>query len=84
LEINLNKIEFLFKNYLIHPAVSFNINILANLILKDVVFFFVNAIDKITTLNKLVCFNSVKFSANTVVLNCENSCSVCGGRIINN
>ena len=29
----------LFSNYIVHPSVSFNINILANIILKEVIFF---------------------------------------------
>jgi hypothetical protein len=46
----------LFSKYTIHPSVSFNINILANIILKEIFFFHLRRLEYVFSLNKEVFF----------------------------
>ncbi|ASZ11229.1 ThiF family adenylyltransferase [Chitinophaga sp. MD30] len=55
--------EKLYEKYTTHPSVSFNINILANLVLKDILFFFANRSDKMQSLGRQLLFNTLDFKA---------------------
>ncbi len=46
----------LFSNSTIHPSISFNINILANIILKEIVFFHLKKFEYVFSLNREVFF----------------------------
>ena len=48
--------EKLFSDYTIHPSVSFNINILSNIMLKEILFFHLNKFEFVFSLNKEVFF----------------------------
>lgn len=51
-----DKVKKLFKEHTIHPSVSFNINILASIILKEIVFFFLEKKDFVISHGKEVYF----------------------------
>ncbi len=46
----------LFPNYTVHPSISFNINILANIVLKEIVFFHLKKFEFVFSLNREVFF----------------------------
>lgn len=46
----------LFSDYTIHPSISFNINILASIILKEIIFFHMEKFEYVFSLNKEVFF----------------------------
>lgn len=46
----------LFDDFTIHPSISFNINILASLILKEVIFFLMNRLDYVLSYNTEAIF----------------------------
>lgn len=44
------------QEYSIHPTISFNINIMANLIFKDIIFFLLGKYNYVSTLNQIIEF----------------------------
>jgi hypothetical protein len=46
----------LFSNYTIHPSISFNINILSSLVLKEIIFYLLGMHEYSLTINKEVFF----------------------------
>lgn len=79
-KLNARKIKHKFQDYLIHPSISFNINILSNIILKDILFYFFKKINYMTTANKHVYMNTLKFDARAIILNCNKDCKTCKGK----
>lgn len=55
------KHEKLFTDYTIHPSVSFNINILSSLILKEIVFYLMGLFEYSLSINKEVFFLPLTF-----------------------
>jgi hypothetical protein len=53
--------EKLFNNYTIHPSISFNINILANFVLKEIILFHLKKLEFVISINKEVFFNPLTF-----------------------
>jgi len=68
----------LFTDYITHPSISFNINILASLVLKDIVFFFSKNIDLVKSLNALVYFFPITMQSYKYTLECPDNCKTCG------
>lgn len=46
----------LFKSYTIHPSISFNINILSSLIMKEIIFYLLDRFEYCLSVNKEVFF----------------------------
>jgi ThiF family len=51
----------LFRNYFTHPSVNFNINALAGLAFKEVLFFLIEQYELVETMGKLIIFSPVTF-----------------------
>jgi len=62
----------------IHPSASFNINILANLALKEIVFFLSNRWQMVPSLGKLLQFCPITFEYGYIEAKCKDNCIVCG------
>lgn len=69
-----NEVVRLFGNKTIHPSISFNINVLAGIILKDVVFCIGKKYDYVSTINKQIIINLLK----SEITEMELSCQFCG------
>ena len=74
---DIRTVQELCKPETIHPSISFNINILSSLILKDILFYFANHLNLVQTLNRLICFNPLNFEGNAIELSCLPTCKVC-------
>jgi hypothetical protein len=57
----------LFTDYTVHPSVSFNINILASLALKEIIFYLINAHDFALSIDREVFFNPLNL---TIPIDC--------------
>lgn len=64
----------LFSNYTIHPSISFNINILCNMVFNDILFYFSGHYDFCKSLGKLFLFNPTKMLGRTHILECKKKC----------
>ena len=73
----IDKFERMFENYFIHPSVSFNINILASIILKEVVFFLLEEFEYCETIGRMIILNTLNFDKKTYLFNCNQECDVC-------
>ncbi len=68
--------ERLFGDYLFHPSVSFNINILSSLVLKEIIFFLKEDFQYCQTIGRLLIFNPLNFKSHSIQMICED-CNVC-------
>jgi len=59
----------LFTTYTKHPSISFNINILASIILKEILFFIKQKHDCVNCLGKQLIFNPIKMQGYAIDLN---------------
>ena len=73
----IEKFERIFNNNFIHPSVSFNINILSSLILKEIVFFLLEKYEFCQTIGRMIILNTLNFDKQTYLFNCNESCNVC-------
>ena len=73
----IEKFEKLFSNYTFHPSISYNINILASLVFKEIVFFLLEAFDYCQTIGRILTFNPLDLSVTPFLVKCEDSCELC-------
>lgn len=73
-EQSFEKQKKLYTDYTTHPSISFNINILANLILKEILFFLTDRYEMCNTINKIVYYNASIMKGYTYHLQCNKSC----------
>ncbi len=64
----------LFTHYTIHPSISFNINILASLALKEIVFFFAQKHEYVLSINQIVFFHPLTMQGAAIQLKCCETC----------
>ncbi len=69
--------ERLFEQYLFHPSISFNINILASLVFKEILFFLIEEFDYCQTIGRLVVFNPLNLSTDSFLIICQDQCQIC-------
>lgn len=67
----------LFRDHLIHPSVSFNINILANLILKEIVLFLYKQYEFCISIGRLVSFNPLVLRYKYWDITRQDGCPIC-------
>lgn len=71
--------EKLFTQHLVHPAISYNINMLASFSFKEVLFFLSKKYEYCFTIGRLVEFNPLSLHFSHFEIVCDNSCKICGG-----
>lgn len=69
--------ERLFSKSLTHPSISFNINILSSLALKEIIFFLSKQYEYCFSIGRLMYFNPLSLYYTYLNLECDESCSVC-------
>lgn len=67
----------LFRGYLIHPSVTFNINILANFALKEIIFFLSGKYEYCFSIGRLVEFNPIVLTNRHWSITRYEDCKVC-------
>lgn len=76
-EFNTEGFARLFNDYLFHPSISFNINILASLTFKEILFFLLNEYSHCQTIGRQIVFNPLNFERSNYVYNCSPKCKIC-------
>jgi molybdopterin/thiamine biosynthesis adenylyltransferase len=69
--------ERLFTDYLYHPSISFNINMLSSMIFKEILFFLTENFEYCESIGRQLIINSLNFNLDTVYLKCKPECLVC-------
>jgi hypothetical protein len=69
-----NKVNKLFTTYTTHPSINFNINILANLILKEIIFFLLGKFEFVNSLGKVIRFIPLSLRGSSSTLPCISNC----------
>lgn len=69
--------ERMFSEHLFHPSISFNINILSSLILKEILFFLLEKFDYCQTIGRLIIFNPLLIQTNSFFVQCKEDCKIC-------
>lgn len=69
----------LFRETTIHPSISFNINVLASIIVKDVIFALADDYDRVTTKNKIIELSLISSDIVSYELSCQ-FCASCKNR----
>lgn len=74
------KIEYferMFGEYLFHPSISFNINILSSLIFKEILFFLLGQFQYCQTIGRLIVLNPLTLETKNIFIKCKDDCRVC-------
>lgn len=66
--------ERLFDSYTTHPSISFMVNILSNIILKEIVFYLYGKLEYCRSIGKVVYYEPVSFKGIAVDLKCADTC----------
>lgn len=74
-----NSMSRLFETQVIHPSISFNINIVANLLLKDILFLFLNKQKLMSSIGTLLCLDPLIMKGFTYKITCDKTCNICNG-----
>ncbi|MCD9576281.1 ThiF family adenylyltransferase [Flavobacterium soyae] len=69
--------ERMFGEYLFHPSISFNINILSSLIFKEILFFLLEQYQHCQTIGRLIALNPLTLKTQSVLINCNEDCKIC-------
>lgn len=69
--------ERLFQNFIFHPSISFNINILSSFIFKEILFFLLEKYEQCETIGKLIILNSLKIKTDSYLIKCIETCEIC-------
>lgn len=69
--------ERLFSDYLFHPSVPFNINLLASLVFKEILFFLKEEFELCHTIGRQMIFNPLTMSFDNIIIKCHDECSIC-------
>lgn len=67
----------LFSDLLVHPSISFNINMLASFVFKEVVLFLLGKYEYCFSIGRLIEFNPLSLNYYTFEANCDENCVVC-------
>lgn len=71
---NINKLNY--KN-MIHPSISFNVNLLASLALKEIVFFCLKKHELVNSFGNLMIMNCISLEKKHILLYCDSKCKFC-------
>jgi hypothetical protein len=69
--------ERMFGEYLFHPSISFNINILSSLIFKEILFFLLEQYQYCETIGRLIALNPLTLKTENVLITCNEDCKIC-------
>lgn len=69
-EMDFSKLRRLSDSYLIHPSISFNINILSNLVVKEIIFGLGGRFEWVQSLNKQIIIDITSFEVTEMELSC--------------
>lgn len=69
--------NILFRDLSIHPSVSFNINIVSNLALKELLFFLTGNVENCFSINRKVVFNSLSLNHTSIEVEKNINCQIC-------
>lgn len=75
-EYDIRSINKLYAEHTTHPSMMYIINMLSSIILKDILFFLSNKMEYVTTLNKLLVYNTLNLDGQIYELSCER-CGKC-------
>jgi len=67
-------VEKLFSHHITHPSINFNINTLASIIFKEIVFFLLEKYEYLISLGKIVHFSPLNLRGTTTSLVCLSNC----------
>lgn len=70
----------LYSRFTIHPSISYNINTLSSIIVKDVIFLLGKEYAKISTLNKILRINLINNEIEEDILSCK-FCVACNAKV---
>lgn len=73
----IDQFKKLFSEYLFHPSISFNINILSSLVFKEILFFLLAEFDQCQTIGRIIMFNPLSFSTYSYLIECDDNCKIC-------
>lgn len=68
------KHQKLFPQYTVHPSISFNINLLANFGLKEILFFFAQKHEYMQTAGQVIFFYPLTMQGASIQLKCQETC----------
>jgi molybdopterin/thiamine biosynthesis adenylyltransferase len=74
---NFESHERLFSDILIHPSISFNINILASLALKELLFFLTGNVENCFSIGRIVEFSPMSLTHRVLEVRKNSLCSIC-------
>ncbi|WP_413998069.1 ThiF family adenylyltransferase [Flavobacterium sp. W1B] len=69
--------ERMFGEYLIHPSISFNINILSSLVFKEILFFLLEQFQYCQTIGRLMVLNPLTLETKSIFIKCKDDCRIC-------
>lgn len=69
--------ERMFGDYLFHPSISFNINILSSLIFKEILFFLLEEFKYCQTIGRLIVLNPLSIQTENFLIKCNDDCKIC-------
>lgn len=67
----------LFVGFLVHPAISYNVNILASILLKEIMMFLTGQYEYCFTIGRYVVFNPLSLDFNYWEMKCDDDCKIC-------
>lgn len=71
---NFLKHQKLFSSSTTHPSISFNINLLANFALKEILFFFAQKHEYVQTIGQIIFFYPLTMQGTSIQLKCQEAC----------
>lgn len=69
--------NILFRDLIIHPSISFNINIISNLALKELLFFLTGNVENCFSIGRIVVFNPLSLSYTSMEIEKNKNCHIC-------
>lgn len=76
-DFSYKNIEKMFTSELIHPSNSFNINLLASLTYKEILFFLLGKFDNCQTIGQRIYFNPLSYKIFSERAFCKEDCKIC-------
>ena len=73
----IEKFERLYNEFLFHPSISFNINILSSIIFKEILFFLIEEFEYCMSIGRMLIFNPLNLSVKPHLIKCDENCKIC-------
>jgi molybdopterin/thiamine biosynthesis adenylyltransferase len=75
---DIREIQNSYGSYFVHPAISFVTNPVANVAVKEIIFYLTGRLDLVLTIGKILWFSMLDMSGTLIELECPPDCIVCG------